>query len=123
MLIFNADNALEARWSAKIGQNSLRPYRARYFSLKFNSLHPMVRIKSICANQGTLWFGSPWGNLRLLVSCDLLTLVRGHLEFSLMEDVAFAERLKGRLNPLPLTLATSATRSERSGWLLEVAII
>ena len=36
-----------------------------------------------------------------------------------MEDVAVVQRLKRRLNPLPLALTTSAMDYERLGWLLK----
>ena len=75
----------------------------------------MVRMTSIWAHQRERWFGSPHRNQGLLVSRDLLTSVGGYVALPLVEDFAVAQRLKGRLNPLPFTLATGATRYGKSG--------
>ena len=81
----------------------------------------MARMTSIWANQLTRWFGLPYGDQGLLVSCDLLCSVGGYVELPIMEDVAVVQRFKRRLNSLPLMLITSATGYERPGWLLKGA--
>ena len=75
----------------------------------------MARMTSIWANQRTRWFGLPYGDQGLLVSCDLLCSVGGYVELPIMEDVAVVQRLKRRLNPFPLTLTSSAMGYERPG--------
>ena len=116
VLILHADSVLEAGWSVELDRYFDKPSKAWYFALKFDSPHPMARVTSAWANQRARWFGLPYGDQGLLVNRDLLTCVGGYSDLPLLEDVATARRLKGRLNQLPFTVTTSATRYERSGW-------
>lgn len=116
LLILNADSVLEVGWSCDIDRYFHNPLKAWYFALKFDSSHPMACVTSIWANQRARWFGLPYGDQGLLVNRDLLKSVGGYADLPLMEDVATAQRLKGRLHSLPFTVTTSATRFESSGW-------
>ena len=101
--------------SAELSQYFRDPFKVWYFALNFDSPHPIARMTSIWANQHSRWFGLPYGDPELLVSCVLLTAVEGYVDHPLVENVAVAQRLKGRLNPFSFTLTTSTTRHERSG--------
>ncbi len=116
LLILHADSVLEAGWSIELDRYFDKPSKAWYFDLKFDSPHAMARVTSAWANRRARWFGLPYGDQGLLVNRDLLTSVGGYAELPLMEDVATAQRLKGRLNPLPFTVTTSAARYESLGW-------
>jgi len=59
----------------------------------------------------------PYGDQGLLISRALLDEVGGVPDLPLMEDVALARLLRGRLRALPVAAVTSAARYERDGWV------
>ena len=52
-----------------------------------------------------------------MIRADLLATVGGVPELPLMEDVALARALRGRMRPLDADVSTSADRYLATGWL------
>lgn len=117
LLILHADTALGPGWSGAVIDALPEAGRARYGDLRFDSGHPMARVVAGWANLRTRAFGLPYGDQGLLIHRDLLRKVGGIPDLPLMEDVALARALRGRLAPLGVTVSTSAARYEREGWL------
>jgi len=69
------------------------------------------------ANLRSRVFGLPYGDQGLLMARAQYTEVGGFQDIPLMEDVAMARALKGRIVLLPGAVRTSAARYARGGWL------
>ena len=121
VLILHADSVLGSGWSEGFERYLEDPAIAWYFTLKFNSDHPMARLTEGWANRRARLLGLPYGDQGLLVNRTTLASLGGYVDLPLMEDVATVQKLKGRLSPLPIPLTTSATRYEREGWLRQGA--
>ena len=90
---------------------------AYHFRLDFDAKGLMPLIVAGWANLRARIFGLPYGDQALLIHCDLLDQVGGMPDLPLMEDVALARALKGRLRQLPVLATTSADKFERQGWI------
>lgn len=117
LLILHADTALAPGWSAAVIAALGKPGQAHFGDLRFASAHPMARLVAGWANLRARLFGLPYGDQGLLIHQDLLRDAGGMPDLPLMEDVALARALRGRLAPLGVTATTSAARYEREGWL------
>ena len=62
--------------------------------------------------------GLPYGDQGLLVSRDLYDVIGGYRDIPLMEDVALARALKGKLRRIEATATTSAVKYQNKGWLI-----
>lgn len=116
LLFLHADTRLAAGWTAAVlahlaGQN------AAAFRLRFDSRHPMARLTEAWANLRSRRFDLPYGDQGLLIPRALYDATGGYPDQPLMEDVALARALKGRLTLLSATALTSAERYQRDGWL------
>lgn len=118
LLFLHADTHLGAGWSTAV-LNHMRdhPDRAGHFRLGFRATGPVPRLVSGWANLRSRAFGLPYGDQGLLISRRLYAEMRGHPDIAMMEDVALARALAGRLAPLGATAWTSAERYRRQGWL------
>lgn len=118
MLFVHADTCLDERWPDAVTTH-LRsfPDSAGYFHLAFRSEGIAPRIVAGWANLRSRIFGLPYGDQGLLISRTLYQEVGGYREFPLMEDVAMARALRGRIRALTSTAWTSAERYRRRGWL------
>ena len=118
LLFLHADTHLAPGWAAAVLRH-LRdaPDRAGYFRLRFRAEGAAPWIVARWANFRARVLGLPYGDQGLLISRALYEFVGGYPEIALMEDVAFAEALKGRIQPLAGEAWTSARRYQRIGWM------
>ena len=117
LLFLHADTVLEAGWGAAVlAHIADHPGCAAWFRLSFDVAHRPARMVAGWANLRSRWLGLPYGDQGLLVSRALLDKVGGVPALPLMEDVALARRLRGRLRPLSARAVTSAAKYEQQGW-------
>ena len=121
ILILHADTHLSPGWANGVRQHmESLPDCAGYFRLSFRAAGLAPRLVASGANLRARAFGLPYGDQGLLVSRALLDDVGGVPDIPLMEDVALARGLKGRLRPLDGYTLTSAERYVRDGWTRRV---
>ncbi|WP_323768187.1 TIGR04283 family arsenosugar biosynthesis glycosyltransferase [Marinovum sp.] len=116
LLFLHADTCLAPGWAAPVLAH-LTTETAAAFRLRFDSRHPMARLTESWANLRSRLFDLPYGDQALLLPRALYHAAGGYPDQPLMEDVALARALKGRLTLLPATALTSADRYQRDGWL------
>lgn len=117
LLILHADTQLQEGWSACVAAHLAQSKKAGYFRLRFASGGVPARIVAGWANLRSSVFGLPYGDQGLLISRALYEAVGGYLDIPLMEDVALARALKGKLVALDAYAVTSAEKYERGGWI------
>ena len=88
-----------------------------YFRLAFQTPRLAGRWVAGWANFRARRFSLPYGDQALLVKRTILDAAGGVPDQPLMEDVALARALRGRLACLPVTATTSFVRYERDGVL------
>ena len=115
LLFLHADTHLPPNWVGAVCTHQDRQV-AGYFRLSFRSNAAMARVIAGGANLRSRALGLPYGDQGLLISRALYDAVGGYADMPLMEDVAIARALKGRLVMLPETVTTDATRYKRGGW-------
>jgi rSAM/selenodomain-associated transferase 2 len=115
LLLLHADTILSPNWPAALA--AARPDTAYYFQLRLASKHPAARVIEAMVARRCRFFALPYGDQGLLISKTLLSETGGMPNIPIMEDVALARALRGRLQPLAATATTSARRYERDGWL------
>lgn len=117
LLILHADTHLADGWSREVAAFIAGDCRkAGYFRLRFRSKSVAARFVGAGANLRSRLFGLPYGDQGLLIHRNLLQSVGGFPDLPLMEDVALARSLKGRLVSLDAAAMTSAERYESDGW-------
>lgn len=122
LLILHADTHLSDGWtSAARAHMTAYPDRAGYFRLSFRAQGAAPRLVAGGANLRSRLLGLPYGDQGLLISRKLLAEVGGVPDIPLMEDVALAGRLRGRLRALDALALTSAERYLADGWAGRVA--
>ena len=118
VLLLHADTQLGEGWEmaayAHIAQHS---EKAGWFRLRFRSGGIGARIVAGGANLRSKYLGVPYGDQGLLIARDVLEQVGGVPQLPLMEDVALARALKGRMRGLECEALTSAARYEQDGWV------
>lgn len=115
LLLLHADTCLSPNWPEAVA--AANPDIAGYFHFRLDSPLWLARmIERIVALRCRI-LSLPYGDQGLLISRTLLMQIGGMPDLPLMEDVALAHRLKGRLRSLPATATTSAAKYERDGWL------
>lgn len=116
LLFLHADTVLPPGWPelVKAQMNSGRPAA---FRLRFDSVGVMAGLVAGWANLRSRAFGLPYGDQGLLISRGDHDAVGGFPDIPLMEDVAMARALRGRLDLMPGCVTTSAARYRREGWL------
>lgn len=117
LLFLHADSQLSAGWSAAVEAHLEQAEMAGYFALGFDQGGLAGGWVAGWANLRSRLFGLPYGDQGLLIHRDLYDRLGGFENIALMEDVAMARRLKGRLRRLDAVLRTSALRYRRDGWL------
>jgi len=118
LLFLHADTHLAPGWSdAVLGHMHHAPDRAGYFRLAFRSEARAARIVAGWANWRARVLGLPYGDQGLLISRVLYDATGGYPDQPLMEDVAMARALNGRLVELPAEARTSPARYEAEGWM------
>jgi rSAM/selenodomain-associated transferase 2 len=114
LLLLHADTRLSRDWPAAMA--AARPDTAYYFRHRLDSRHPAARLIEAMVALRCRLFALPYGDQGLLITKTLLKEIGGMPNLPLMEDVALARILRGRLRPLPATAATSPRRYEQGGW-------
>ena len=118
LLLLHADSWLGPDWVEAAGAHLAQAgHRAGYFRLAFRAPGFAARVVAGWANLRSRLFGLPYGDQGLLISRSLLEEVGGIPDLPLMEDVALARALRGRLSALQGEARTSADRYLREGWL------
>ena len=117
LLVLHADTHLAPGWSEAV-LDHLRdhPDKAGYFRLAFRASGPAPAVFAGWANLRSRW-GLPYGDQGLLIRRDLYDAAGGYPDIPLMEDVALARALRGRLTKIGSTAHTSAARYRAQGWL------
>ncbi len=117
LLFLHADTILDAGWSKTVLHHIAdHPERAGYFRLQFDVPGMAPRIVAGWSNVRSRVFRLPYGDQGLLISRRLYGQSGGYEPIALMEDVAMARRLRGRLTPLNCMARTSAAKYQRDGW-------
>lgn len=116
LLFLHADTHLSPGWS-QVAETHLATKQAGYGRLRFAGGGLAGEIVSSWANLRSRLFGLPYGDQSLLIPASLYNQIGGYPDIPLMEDVAMARALRGRMRPLNYTAMTSAERYQRDGWL------
>lgn len=115
LLFLHSDSVLQAGWQGVVRAH-MRQEKAGYFRLAFDDASLPALIVSSWGNIRARLFGLPYGDQGLLISRELYNEVGGFCHIPLMEDVAMAKALHGRLAPLPASIVTSADKYRAQGW-------
>lgn len=118
LLIVHADTVLDGDWIDAVMRHMARGTdRAGWFALRFRAAGAAPRLVAGWANLRSRVAGLPYGDQGLVVHSDLLARVGGMPELPLMEDVALARALRGRLTRLGGRATTDAERYLCEGWV------
>ncbi len=115
LLVIHADTVLSAGWS-KAARAHMQADRAGWFRLAFDAGGLAARVVAGWANLRSR-MGLPYGDQGLLLPRALYQTTGGYPDQPLMEDVAMAGALRGRLSGIAATAVTSAEKYQRQGWL------
>ncbi len=122
VLVLHADTHLTGDWvQALAGHMAGSPDLAGYFPLRFRTAGIGAAWTAGWANWRSRVLGLPYGDQGLFLSRRLYDGTGGYPDIPLMEDVALARRLKGRLRALDGLAETSAARYEAEGWTIRGA--
>ena len=118
LLFLHADSWLDEDWAEAVLAH-LRDHsgQAGYFTLRFRAKGAGARMVAGWANLRSRVFGLPYGDQGLLISRALYDRVGGFADIPLMEDVAMARALKGRMRALGCGIETGAERYLAEGWV------
>lgn len=121
LLLLHADTHPAPDWAKAVYEHMIaRPDEAAFFRLRFRADGFAPRLVAGGANLRSRYLGLPYGDQGVLISRALLDAMGGVPDLPLMEDVALARALKGRLRPLGVHVTTSAERYETDGWVKRV---
>ncbi len=115
LLVVHADTLLSPGWSRPV-RSQMQTEDAAWFQLAFDAQGLAPRIVAGWANLRSQ-MGLPYGDQGLLMPRPLYEAVGGYPDQPLMEDVAMARALRGRMRGLPATATTSAAKYQHQGWL------
>lgn len=115
LLVLHADTVLSPGWVGPAVAH-LGSERAGWFRLAFAKGGAAGRIVAGWANLRS-HLGLPYGDQGLLVPATLYLAAGGYPEHPLMEDVALARALKGRLISIDAVAVTCPARYHRQGWI------
>jgi rSAM/selenodomain-associated transferase 2 len=116
VLVLHADTVLARGWTEAVSC-ALTTSDAYYFRLRYDAEGIMARVVAGWANLRSRLFRLPYGDQGLLISAELYAQVGGYPDIPLMEDVALACALNGRMKPLGALAVTSAAKYQAQGWL------
>ncbi|SFR14805.1 TIGR04283 family arsenosugar biosynthesis glycosyltransferase [Poseidonocella sedimentorum] len=116
LLVLHADSWPEPGWAPVVGAH-LGTGAPGYFRLRFRARGMMPRVVAGWANLRARGIGLPYGDQGLLIRRAELAALGGYPDLPLMEDVALARRLEGRLRGLDAAVETGAERYLAEGWL------
>ena len=121
ILILHADTSLSSDWSVKLLEKIDKNF-AYHFKLKFKSKSLFARIVEYWARIRSQFLGLPYGDQGSLIHRDLLNTLDGFPKIPIMEDIAFADSLKGKIKSLDILAYTSAEKYHKNGWLRQSVI-
>ncbi len=117
LLFIHADSWLSPGWSAPVGLHmSINNGNAGVFRLAFRAHGFNARFVAGWANFRTRLFGLPYGDQCLLISRETYDNIGGFQDIPLMEDVAIARALRGKITVLDHVVVTGAERYLDGGW-------
>lgn len=116
LLILHADCVLSPGWAAAV-EEQIAGGRPAYFRLRFDAKGIAPALVAAWADLRARMLGLPYGDQGLLISRAEYDAVGGYADIPLMEDVAMARALRGRLMRIALPVITSAAKYRRDGWL------
>ncbi|WP_120502946.1 TIGR04283 family arsenosugar biosynthesis glycosyltransferase [Sulfitobacter mediterraneus] len=116
LLVLHADSRLSPGWVDVAARGLAQADQAYWFQLRFDQGGLPARIVAGWANLRSR-MGLPYGDQGLLISKTLYEAHGGYQDIPLMEDVALARALKGRLAGLEAQVTTSAEKYRCQGWL------
>jgi len=117
LLFLHSDTVLSSGWPNTVRAHMAKGQNAGYFQLRFDAQGLAPKIVAGWANLRSKVFGLPYGDQGLLIPALLYCQIGGYPEIPLMEDVAIARKLTGKLRPIQATATTSAARYLAEGWL------
>ena len=121
ILILHADTSLSLDWSVNLMQKINKNF-AYHFKLKIKSKSPFARNLEYWAQIRSKFLGLPYGDQGFLIHRDLLDTIDEFPKIPIMEDIALADRLKGKIRPLDILAHTSAEKYHKNGWLRQSMI-
>lgn len=113
LLVLHADTVLQEGWRVVVAEHLQDSDKAGWFRLRFDR---GGRFVAGWANLRSR-LGLPYGDQGLLLPRALYDAVGGYADQPLMEDVALARRLRGRLVRLDAVAVTSAAKYRQQGWI------
>lgn len=116
LLVLHADTVLAKGWSKAVMAH-LPQHQPGYFHLAFDATGFAARWVAGWANLRSRFLGLPYGDQGLLIPRAVYDSIGGFNDQPLMEDVAMARALRGRLQPVEVTAVTSADKYRAQGWL------
>jgi rSAM/selenodomain-associated transferase 2 len=116
VLIVHADTVLTAGWTDAARVKLNNPEMAGWFMLAFDQRGIGATVVAGWANLRSR-LGLPYGDQGLLIHRDLYNAVGGYPDQPLMEDVALARQLRGRLEMMDSVAVTSAAKYRKQGWI------
>ncbi|MGX0878829.1 rSAM/selenodomain-associated transferase 2 [Roseovarius sp. MBR-154] len=116
LLFLHADTVLPRGWPEAVRARIAAGGPAA-FRLAFDRAGLMPVLVAGWANLRSRVFGLPYGDQGLLISRGEYEAAGGFRDIPLMEDVAMARALKGRIALMPVAVTTSAARYVHDGWL------
>ena len=116
LLVIHADTVFQAGWSHAVRRHLTTPERAGWFALAFDHSGMAAKLVAGWANLRSR-LGLPYGDQALLISTTLYSELGGYPDQPLMEDVAIARRLSGKLVRLDGVARTSADKYIAQGWV------
>ncbi|KIN73250.1 TIGR04283 family arsenosugar biosynthesis glycosyltransferase [Sulfitobacter guttiformis] len=116
LLVVHADTVLAKGWTDAVHKHLEDPSKAGWFTLAFDQRGLAAGIVAGWANMRSA-LGLPYGDQGLLIHRTLYDAVGGYPDQPLMEDVAIARALRGRLSALGAVAVTSADKYRAQGWL------
>lgn len=118
LVVLHADTRLQPGWAQAVAKHiHLHPDMAGFFWLRFDGSGLAPRTVAGWANLRSRWLGLPYGDQGLVLPRRLLEASGGYPDQPLMEDVALARGLRGKLRPLGHVAVTSAARYRAEGWV------
>ena len=121
ILILHSDTSLSLDWSLKLLEKIDKNF-GYHFKLKFKSKSLFARFLEYWAQVRSKFLGLPYGDQGFLLHRDLLDIIEVFPEIPIMEDIALADRLKGKIRPLDILAHTSAEKYHKNGWLRQSMI-
>jgi len=116
VLFIHADTVLSDNWVHEMRAHLNGSRKAAYCKLAFDAQGFAPRLIAFLANLRSRFLGLPYGDQAMLISRKLYDNSGGYPDIPLMEDVAFARRLRGKLQALPITATTRSDRYAKDGW-------